>query len=113
MRLSSTLVSTRSEVITAPSEIDSPPPSRGTTSETNFWPNSVVGRISTLTSSGTWRADSGSSARVMRATSSRCSMPRTCPTSAPFIRTSPNFASCRPARSASTTTVVEDSKTLA
>ena len=70
------------------------------TNEMNFWPNSVVGRISTDTLLGMSSASSGLRATVITAFSPFCSMARTWPTSAPWSRTSPNLASWSPARSA-------------
>ena len=96
--------------MTSPSSRDASDGSSGMTKEMNFWPKSVVGRISTETLLGMSSASSGSSATVITAFSPFCSMARTWPTSAPWRRTSPNLASCRPARSAWIVIVVLRSK---
>jgi hypothetical protein len=63
--------------------------------------------ISTLTFSGTAAAWSGSSATVISASLPSWSILRTWPTRAPLSSTSPNLASCSPARSALIVIVVD------
>ena len=77
-----------------------------------FCPNSVVGRISTPTLAGISSAAAGSRATVIEASLPSWSILRTWPMSAPLSRTSPNFASCSPARSALIVIVVTSSKTF-
>ena len=76
----------------------------------NFWPNRVVGRISTLTLFGIILAAAGFRAIVIEACLPSWLIVRTWPTSTPWIRTSPNFASWRPARSALIVTIVTELK---
>ena len=84
----------------------------GVTKETYFWPNSVVGRICTETLAGSsWAAD-GSRATRITAFSPSWETSRTWPMRTPLRRTSPNFVSCRPARSASMVTIVTSANFL-
>ena len=56
--------------------------------------------------SGMFLADAGTSATLMTACLPSLVISRTCPTRAPWRRTSPNLASCRPASSALIVTIV-------
>ncbi len=103
---------TRLAGITSPSASGVDDGSSGVTKEMNFWPKSVVGKISTETLSGICSASCGLSATVITACSPSWSTLRTCPTSTPWMRTSPNLVSWSPARSALIFTVVTSVNTF-
>ncbi len=108
---SSTVVVTREAGMTVPSAIPigpvlAPSAAVGTTNSTYFWPKRVVGLIATVTSAGTCLARSGSRPSLITAWLPSWVTSRICPITMPCIRTSPNFGSCRPARSALTVTQV-------
>ena len=84
----------------------------GSTIAMYFWPNSVVGRMSTLTFSGMSFAADGTSAILMTACLPSLLISRTLPTRAPWRRTSPKRASWSPALWALMVTIVGCVKAL-